>query len=165
MAYVDGFVIAVPRKKMKAYVKMAREGKKMWMKLGALDYKECVADDIKAKWGTTPFSTVMQLKPGETVVFSYILYKSRAHRASVDTSNPAIDRRCKTGHFRRPTETDAVLLRELLSAQVGVDFGAPAPWSTFEHMRVMEEAIEQRGDGGRVAEQLAPVVDGPVRRQ
>jgi uncharacterized protein YbaA (DUF1428 family) len=84
MAYVDGFVIAVPRKKMKSYVKMAREGKKMWMKLGALDYKECVADDIKAKWGTTPLSTVMKLKPGETVVFSYILYKSREHRDRVN---------------------------------------------------------------------------------
>ena len=84
MAYVDGFVIAVPRNKMKSYEKMAREGKKMWMKLGALDYKECVADDIKAKWGTTPFSSVMKLKPGETVVFSYILYKSRAHRDRVN---------------------------------------------------------------------------------
>jgi uncharacterized protein YbaA (DUF1428 family) len=84
MAYVDGFVIAVPRNKMKTYEKMARQGKKMWMELGALDYKECVADDIKAKWGTTPFSTVMKLKPGETVVFSYILYKSRAHRDRVN---------------------------------------------------------------------------------
>ena len=84
MAYVDGFVIAVPRRKMKSYEKMARQGKKMWMKLGALDYKECVADDIKAKWGTTPFSTVMKLKPGETVVFSYIVYKSRAHRDRVN---------------------------------------------------------------------------------
>ena len=84
MAYVDGFVIAVPRNKMKSYKKMARQGKKMWMELGALDYKECVADDIKAKWGTTPFSTVLKLKPGETVVFSYILYKSRAHRDRVN---------------------------------------------------------------------------------
>ena len=84
MAYVDGFVIAVPRNKMKSYVKMAREGKKMWMTLGALDYKECVADDIKAKWGSTPFSTVLKLKPGETVVFSYILYKSRAHRDRIN---------------------------------------------------------------------------------
>jgi uncharacterized protein YbaA (DUF1428 family) len=63
---------------------MAREGRKIWMDLGALDYKECVADDIKAKWGTTPFSKVMKLKPGETVVFSYILYKSRAHRDRVN---------------------------------------------------------------------------------
>src|SRR5918992_4112941 len=86
MAYVDGFVIAVLRKKMKVYERMAREGKKIWMKLGALDDKECVADDIKAKWGTTPFSTVMKLKPGETVVFSYILYKSRAHRDRVNAN-------------------------------------------------------------------------------
>jgi uncharacterized protein YbaA (DUF1428 family) len=84
MAYVDGFVIAVPRKNMKRYVTMARQGKKMWMKYGALDYKECVADDIKAQWGTTPFATVMKLKPGETVVFSYIVYKSRAHRDRVN---------------------------------------------------------------------------------
>lgn len=84
MAYVDGFVIAVPRKNMKRYVTMARQGKKMWMKYGALDYKECVADDIKAQWGTKPFSAVMKLKPGETVVFSYIVYKSRAHRDRVN---------------------------------------------------------------------------------
>jgi uncharacterized protein YbaA (DUF1428 family) len=84
MAYVDGFVIAVPRNKMTAYTRMARQGKKMWMDLGALDYKECVADDIKARWGTTPLATVMKLKPGETVVFSYIVYKSRAHRDRVN---------------------------------------------------------------------------------
>lgn len=84
MAYVDGFVIAVPRSKMKAYVKMATKGKKMWMELGALDYKECVADDIKPKWGMRPFSSVLKLKPGETVVFSYILYKSRAHRDRIN---------------------------------------------------------------------------------
>jgi alkaline phosphatase len=84
MAYVDGFLIAVPRKKMQSYVKMAREGKKLWMKLGALDYKECVADDLKAHWGTTAFAKVMKLKPGETLVFSYIVYKSRAHRDRVN---------------------------------------------------------------------------------
>jgi uncharacterized protein YbaA (DUF1428 family) len=84
MAYVDGFVIAVPRKKMKTYLKMARMGKKLWMKHGALDYKECVADDIAAKWGTTPFARILKLKPGETVVFSYIVYKSRAHRDRVN---------------------------------------------------------------------------------
>ena len=83
MAYVDGFLIAVPRSKMKAYVKMARLGKKVWMQHGALDYKECVGDDIEAKWGTTPFSRVMKLKPSEVVVFSYIVYKSRAHRDRV----------------------------------------------------------------------------------
>lgn len=57
--------------------------------------------------------------------------------ASVDTSNPAIDRRFKSGHFCRSTETHAVLLRQRLSAQVGVDFGPPAPGPTLEHMGVM----------------------------
>jgi uncharacterized protein YbaA (DUF1428 family) len=84
MAYVDGFLIAVPRKNMKRYAKMAREGKRMWMRYGALDYKECVADDLKAQWGTTPFASILKLKPGETVVFSYIVYKSRAHRDRVN---------------------------------------------------------------------------------
>lgn len=83
MRYVDGFVIPVPKKKLKAYARMARMGAKMWMKHGALDYKECVGDDLQAKWGT-PFSRIVKLKPGETVVFSYIVFKSRAHRDRVN---------------------------------------------------------------------------------
>ncbi len=55
----------------------------MWRKHGALDYKECVGDDLKTKWGT-PFSRMLKLKPGETVVFSYIVFKSRAHRDRVN---------------------------------------------------------------------------------
>jgi uncharacterized protein YbaA (DUF1428 family) len=62
---------------------MARVGAEMWMKHGALDYKECVAEDLKTKWGMS-FSKVMKLKPGETVVFSYIVFKSRAHRDRVN---------------------------------------------------------------------------------
>lgn len=84
MAYVDGFVIAVPRRKMKQYVAMAKMGKKMWMKLGALDYKECVADDLKVGGGMTPFDKMIGTKPGETIVFSYVLYKSKAHRDRVN---------------------------------------------------------------------------------
>jgi uncharacterized protein YbaA (DUF1428 family) len=83
MRYVDGYVIPVPKKKLKTYVSMARVGAEMWMKHGALDYKECVAEDLKTKWGTS-FSKVMKLKPGETVVFSYIVFKSRAHRDRVN---------------------------------------------------------------------------------
>ena len=83
MRYVDGFVIPVPKKKLKAYVRMARLGAKMWMKHGALDYKECVGDDLQPKWGM-PFSRIVKLKPGETVVFSYIVFKSRAHRDRVN---------------------------------------------------------------------------------
>ena len=83
MSYVDGFVIPVPEKKLDAYVRMAKMGKKMWLKHGALDYKECVGEDLENKWGTT-FPKMMKLKPGETVVFSYIVFKSRAHRDRVN---------------------------------------------------------------------------------
>ncbi len=83
MKYVDGYVLPVQKKSLKAYIRMARMGEKMWRKHGALDYKECVGDDLKTKWGT-PFPRMMKLKPGETVVFSYIVFKSRAHRDRVN---------------------------------------------------------------------------------
>jgi uncharacterized protein YbaA (DUF1428 family) len=83
MRYVDGFVIPVPKKNLETYVRMARMGAEMWMKHGALDYIECVGDDLGNKWGT-PFPRMMKLKPGETVVFSYIVFKSRAHRDRVN---------------------------------------------------------------------------------
>lgn len=83
MAYVDGFVIPVPKRKVKAYLRMARDGFKMWTKYGAVDYKECIADDLKNQWGTT-FTKMAKLKPGETAVFSYIVFKSRAHRDQVN---------------------------------------------------------------------------------
>jgi uncharacterized protein YbaA (DUF1428 family) len=81
--YVDGYVLPVPKKNLKAYFRMAKVGGRMWRKHGALDYKECVGDDLKTKWGI-PFTRMMKLKPGETVVFSYIVFKSRAHRDSVN---------------------------------------------------------------------------------
>ena len=83
MPYVDGYVLPVPKKKLKSYVRMARLGEKMWRKHGALDYKECVGDDLKPKWGAW-FPTMLKLKPGETAVFSYIVFKSRAHRDRVN---------------------------------------------------------------------------------
>ena len=83
MKYVDGYVLPVPKKNLKTYIRMARMGEKVWRKHGALDYKECVGDDLKTKWGT-PFPRMMKLKPGETVVFSYIVFKSRAHRDRVN---------------------------------------------------------------------------------
>jgi len=83
MSYVDGYVIPVPKKNLNTYVRMAKMGADMWMKHGALDYKECVGEDLKNKWGTS-FSNMMKLKPGETVVFSYIVFKSRAHRDRVN---------------------------------------------------------------------------------
>jgi len=83
MQYVDGYVLAVPKKNLKAYLRMAQMAEKMWRKHGALDYKECVGDDLKTKCGS-PFSRMMKLKPGETVVFAYIVFKSRAHRDRVN---------------------------------------------------------------------------------
>ena len=83
MRYVDGYVIPIPKKNIKAYLAMARMGAKMWRKHGALDYKECVGDDLHPKFGA-PFPKMMKVKPGETVVFSYIVFKSRAHRDSVN---------------------------------------------------------------------------------
>jgi uncharacterized protein YbaA (DUF1428 family) len=83
MAYVDGFVVPVPKKKLKAYLKMAQWGKRVWMKHGALDYKECVGDDLKVKFGMS-FTKLAKLKPGETVFFSFIVYRSKGHRNQVN---------------------------------------------------------------------------------
>ncbi len=82
MAYVDGFLIPVPKKKAAAYRAMARKAAKVWREHGALDYKECIADDVKpGKW--TSFPRAVKLKAGEAVWFSYIVYKSRQHRDRV----------------------------------------------------------------------------------
>src|SRR5687768_17147505 len=83
MSYVDGYVLPIPKKQMSRYRRMAVMGRKAWMKHGALDYKECAGDDLAAKWGT-PFTRAMKLKPGETVIFAYIVFKSRAHRDRVN---------------------------------------------------------------------------------
>jgi uncharacterized protein YbaA (DUF1428 family) len=82
MAYVDGFVIPVPKRSLAAYWKLARMAAKIWMEHGALEYRECLADDVK--WGKrTSFPRSVKQGAGETVVFSYIVYKSRAHRDRV----------------------------------------------------------------------------------
>jgi len=79
MAYVDGFVVPVPKKKLKAYQAMAKKASRVWREHGAIDYKECIADDVKpGKW--TSFPQSVKLKKDETVVLSYIVYKSRAAR-------------------------------------------------------------------------------------
>src|SRR4051812_44541306 len=81
--YVDGFVIPVPKKKIAAYRRMAQVACKVWREHGALDYYECVGDDLKVKYGR-PFPVQLKTKPAETVVFSFIVYKSRAHRDRVN---------------------------------------------------------------------------------
>ena len=79
MNYVDGFVVPVPKKNLAAYRRMSQKAGKVWMEHGALEYVECVADDVKAG-ETTSFPQSVKLKADETVVFSYIVYKSRAQR-------------------------------------------------------------------------------------
>jgi len=83
MQYVDGFIVPVPKKNLKAYRALARTAAKVWKEYGALDYRECVAEDVKVgKW--TSFPRSVKLKPGETVIFSWITYKSRKHRDRVN---------------------------------------------------------------------------------
>jgi uncharacterized protein YbaA (DUF1428 family) len=83
MAYVDGFVLPVPKRKVDAYRRMARKAGKVWREHGALEYRECVADDVKPG-KVTSFPQSVKLKRGETVVFSWIVYRSRAHRDRVN---------------------------------------------------------------------------------
>jgi uncharacterized protein YbaA (DUF1428 family) len=83
MRYVDGYVLPVPKKNLAAYVRLARKAGKIWREHGALEYCECVADDVK-RGKHTSFPQSVKLKPSETVVFAWIVYKSRAHRDRVN---------------------------------------------------------------------------------
>ena len=96
MSYVDGYVVPVPKKKLQDYRRMAEKAAKVWREHGALDYKECAADDVK-KGKTTSFPRSVKLKPSETVVFAYVVYKSRAHRDRVNKkvmSDPRLKDMC-----------------------------------------------------------------------
>ncbi len=84
MAYVDGFVIPVPKRKLRAYRKMAEWGKRVWMRHGAVAYYECQGDDLKSMPGCGSFTTLARLKKDETVFFSFIIYRSKAHRNAVN---------------------------------------------------------------------------------
>ena len=81
--YVDGFVVPVPKKNLQAYRRMAQKAGKVWREHGALEYVECVADDVKPGKQTS-FPQAVKLKKNETVWFSYIVYKSRRHRNQVN---------------------------------------------------------------------------------
>lgn len=83
MSYVDGFVLTVPKKNLAAYRRMAKKSGKIWREYGALEYQECVGDDLNVKFGV-PFPRLAKAKPSETVVFSWIVYKSREHRDRVN---------------------------------------------------------------------------------
>jgi uncharacterized protein YbaA (DUF1428 family) len=82
--YVDGFVIPIKKSRLPAYLRIARQAGKVWREHGALDYVEAVGDDLKVAGISNPFTQLARVKPGETVLFSYIVYKSRAHRDRVN---------------------------------------------------------------------------------
>ena len=82
--YVDGYVLAVPKKNLRRYRQMAQKAGKVWRKHGALEYFECVGDDLNTKWAGIKFPRAVKAKPGETVVFSFVVFKSRAHRDRVN---------------------------------------------------------------------------------
>ena len=83
MKYVDGFVLPIAKKNIAEYRRLAKKAAKIWREYGALEYRECVGDDLNVKWAL-PFPRGIKIKPGETVVFSWIVYKSRAHRDRVN---------------------------------------------------------------------------------
>jgi uncharacterized protein YbaA (DUF1428 family) len=98
--YVDGFLLAVPKKQLATYRRIAKQASKIWHKHGALEYRECSGDDLKVKKGMgTSFPQQMKCKPGETVVFSWIVYKSKSHRNGVNAKvmkDPAIKKMMST---------------------------------------------------------------------
>ena len=81
--YVDGYVIPIPTKNLKPYMRMAAKAGEVWLDHGALQYCECAGEDMQTKFGL-PFPKLAKLKRGETVVFSFVVYKSRAHRDKVN---------------------------------------------------------------------------------
>lgn len=83
MRYVDGYLLPVPKKNLGAYRRLARKAGKVWREHGALEYRECVGDDLNVK-GLVPFPRSVRLKRGETVLFSWVVFKSRPHRDRVN---------------------------------------------------------------------------------
>jgi uncharacterized protein YbaA (DUF1428 family) len=84
MAYVDGYVLPVPKKNLAAYRRMAQRAGKVWRKHGALQYVECVGDDLSPKFATIKFPRTVRAKPREAVIFSFVVFKSRAQRDRVN---------------------------------------------------------------------------------
>jgi uncharacterized protein YbaA (DUF1428 family) len=94
--YVDGFVIPIPKDKVDAYRQMAEKGANIWREYGALDYKECLGDDLNVEMGM-PFPKGLNIGPDETVIFSWIVYESREHRDEINAkvmADPRIKELC-----------------------------------------------------------------------
>lgn len=99
MKYVDGFVIPVPKKNVPAYRRISQHASKVWKEHGALEYRECVGDDLKVNMGLA-FADTVKAKRNETVVFAWIVYKSRAHRDAVNAKvmkDPRLAKMMKKG--------------------------------------------------------------------
>ena len=84
MRYVDGFVIPIPRRRLARYQRLARRAGKVWKDLGAIEYIEAVGDDLRPKGVVATFPKTVRARPGETVLFSFIVFRSRAHRDRVN---------------------------------------------------------------------------------
>ena len=108
MSYVDGYVLPVPTKHLAAYRRIATAAGKVWKDHGALEYRECAGEDLKNMWGV-PFPKVMKLKRGETVVFSWVVFRSRKHRDQVNAkvmkdprmSKEAMEKAVKVFNYKR----------------------------------------------------------------
>ena len=99
--YVDGFVLPVPKNKIAEYKKLATLASKVWRDHGALEYRECIGEDLNSKWGV-PFPRAAKAKPNETIVFAWIVYKSKAHRDRVNAKvmkDPRMDMDWKSMPF------------------------------------------------------------------
>jgi uncharacterized protein YbaA (DUF1428 family) len=101
MAYADGFVLVVPKKNLAAYRRMAQLAGRVWKDHGALEYRECLGDDLAVKYGL-PFPKLTKLKKGETVVFSWIVYKSRRDRDRINAKVMKDPRLAKMGEQKMP---------------------------------------------------------------
>lgn len=108
MSYVDGYVLPVPRDKMAAYRRMAKKAGAIWREHGALEYKECVGDDLDIK-ELVPFPQGIGAKPEETVVFAWIVFKSKAHRDRVNAKVMQDPRLAEMGPDKVPFDCKRML--------------------------------------------------------
>src|SRR2546422_9667956 len=106
--YVDGYVLPVPKKNLPDYRRIAQKAGKIWRDHGALEYRECVGDDLQVKWGPT-FPRQLKLKRGETVVFAWITFKSRAHRDRVNARVMKDPRMAATSAGEMPFDCQRIL--------------------------------------------------------
>ncbi len=107
MTYVDGFLIVCPKKKLRSYVAQAKRAGRVWRDRGALEYRECVGEDMKVRFGV-PFPKRASAKAGDAVVFSWIVYKSRKHRDQVNAKVMADPRIAKMMKEPMPFEAEGM---------------------------------------------------------